>query len=192
MTNSFSDFSCFLLLFWHFWGGTNQVFCTCPSKRGFPHSSVGKESAYSAGDLSSIPGSGKSPGEGIGNPLQCSCLENFMDRKAWKTTVHGISKSRTRLIYLEKPVFIKRREVKERVDILSFVHHMISIIEVTQSCPTLCDPVDCSPPSSSIHGILQARILEWVAIFFSRGSSRPGGRTHISCIGRRILYFWLT
>ena len=40
-----------------------------------------------------------------------------------------------------------------------------------QSCPTLCDPVDCSPPGSSVHGILQARILEWVAIPFSRGSS---------------------
>ena len=43
--------------------------------------------------------------------------------------------------------------------------------EVTQSCPTLCDPMDCSPPGSSVHGILQARILEWVAISFSRGSS---------------------
>ena len=43
--------------------------------------------------------------------------------------------------------------------------------EVAQSCLTLCDPVDCSPPDSSIHGILQARILEWVAISFSRGSS---------------------
>ena len=43
--------------------------------------------------------------------------------------------------------------------------------EVTQSCPTLCDPVACIPPGSSIHGILQARILEWVAISFSRGAS---------------------
>ena len=47
------------------------------------------------------------------------------------------------------------------------------VSEVAQSCSTLCDPVDCSPPGSSIHGILQARILEWVAIPFSRGSSRP-------------------
>ena len=46
--------------------------------------------------------------------------------------------------------------------------------EVTQSCLTLWDPVDCSPPGSSIHGILQARILEWVAISFSKGSSWPG------------------
>ena len=45
--------------------------------------------------------------------------------------------------------------------------------EVTQSCPTLCDPMDCSLPGSSIHGIFQARVLEWVAISFSRGSSRP-------------------
>ena len=45
--------------------------------------------------------------------------------------------------------------------------------EVAQSCLTLCDPMDCSPPGSSVHGILQARILEWVAISFSRGSSQP-------------------
>ena len=45
---------------------------------------------------------------------------------------------------------------------------------VTQSCPTLCDAMDCSPPGSSVHGIPQARILEWVAISFSRGSSNPG------------------
>ena len=45
--------------------------------------------------------------------------------------------------------------------------------EVAQSCPTLCDPVDCSLPDSSIHGIFQARVLEWVAISFSRGSSQP-------------------
>ena len=47
------------------------------------------------------------------------------------------------------------------------------VSEVSQSCPTLCDPMDCSLPGSSLHGILQARVLEWVAIAFSRGSSRP-------------------
>ena len=60
-----------------------------------------------------------------------------------------------------------------------------------QSCPTLCDPVDCSPPGSSVHGILQARILEWVAMPFSRGSSRlrDGTRvSYVSCEGRRVLY----
>ena len=49
--------------------------------------------------------------------------------------------------------------------------------EVAQSCPTLCDPTYCSPPGSSVHGILQARILEWVAISFSRGSSQPRDQT---------------
>ena len=59
--------------------------------------------------------------------------------------------------------------------------------EVAQSCPILCDPVDCSLPGSSIHGILQARILEWVAISFSRGSSRPRDQTQVSRIrGRRF------
>ena len=49
-------------------------------------------------------------------------------------------------------------------------------------------PMDCSPPGSSVHGIFQARILEWVAISSSRGSSPPRDRTHVSFIGRRILY----
>ena len=57
-----------------------------------------------------------------------------------------------------------------------------------QLCLTLCDPMDCSPPGSSVHGILQAGILEWVATSFSRGSSRPRDRTQVSRICRRILY----
>ena len=64
---------------------------------GFPGGSDGKESACSVGDLGSIPGSGRSPGEGNGNPLQYPCLENPMDRGAWQATVHGVPKSRTRL-----------------------------------------------------------------------------------------------
>ena len=64
--------------------------------------------------------------------------------------------------------------------------------EVAQSCPTLCDPVDCSPPGFSVHGILQARILEWVAISFSRESSRPRDRTQVSRIGGRRFNLWAT
>ena len=52
--------------------------------------------------------------------------------------------------------------------------------EVAQSCPTVCDPMDCSPPGSSVHGIFQARVLEWIAISFSRGSSQPRDKTRIS------------
>ena len=62
-----------------------------------PVGSPGKESACNAGDPGSIPASGKSPGEGNGNPLQYSCLENPMDKGAWQATVHGAAKSQTRL-----------------------------------------------------------------------------------------------
>ena len=61
-----------------------------------------------------------------------------------------------------------------------------------QSCLTLCDPIDCSPPSSSVHGILQARILEWVAIPFSRVSSQPTDWTQVSCIAGRFFTIWAT
>ena len=63
--------------------------------------------------------------------------------------------------------------------------------KLLSSCLTLCDPMDCNPSGSSVHGILQARIPEWVATPSSRGSSQPRDRTHvscISCIGRWILY----
>ena len=63
---------------------------------------------------------------------------------------------------------------------------------VAESCPALCDPMDHIPPGSSVYGILQVRILEWVAISFSRGSSRPRDRTHVFCIGRQIPYCWTT
>ena len=63
-------------------------------------------------------------------------------------------------------------------------------VKSLQSCPILCHPMDCSPPDSSVHGILQARILEWIAVPFSRGSSPPRGGTcvsYVSCIGRQVL-----
>ena len=63
--------------------------------RDFPGGSDSKASAYNVGDPGSIPGSGRSPGEGNGNPLQYSCLENSMDREAWWATVHGVTKSQT-------------------------------------------------------------------------------------------------
>ena len=64
-------------------------------------------------------------------------------------------------------------------------------VSVTQSCPTLCDSMNCSPPSS-VHGILQARILQWVAFLFSRESSRPKDRTWVSCIADRFFIAWTT
>ena len=69
---------------------------------------------------------------------------------------------------------------------LSKVYLKMKVL-VAQLCPALCDPMDCNPPGSSILGILHARILEWVAISFSRESSWPRDRTWV-CNGRRILY----
>ena len=60
--------------------------------------------------------------------------------------------------------------------------------EVTQSCPTLCNPMDCSWPGSSVRGILQARILEWVAMPSSRESSQPGDQTQVSCTAGRLYH----
>ena len=63
---------------------------------------------------------------------------------------------------------------------------------VTQSCPSLCNPMDCSPPSSSVHEIFQTRILEWIAIFFYRGSSQPKDWTQISCTTGIFFTVWAT
>ena len=65
------------------------------------------------------------------------------------------------------------------------------VCSVVQECPPLCDPMDYSLPGSSVHGIFQARILEWVAISSFSGSSWPWDRTHVSCTGRWILYHWV-
>ena len=68
-------------------------------------------------------------------------------------------------------------------------------VKLLQSCLTLWNPMDGSPPSSSVHGTLEARILEWVAIPFFRRSSRTRDRTHVSCvswIGRQVRYHWAT
>ena len=110
-------------------------------------------SACNAGELGSIPRSGRSFGEGNGNPLQYSYLENSMDGGAWWATVHGIAKSLTRL--------------SNFTDILWKCWSLTFLSDSLQ-------PHDCNPPGSSVHGILQARILQWVAISFSRGSSTPG------------------
>ena len=77
-----------------FLGLCGPGFSLTPSFLGFLHSSVGGSSACNAGDLGLIPGLGRSPGEGNGNPLQYSCLENPMDRGAWQATVHGVTRVR--------------------------------------------------------------------------------------------------
>ena len=102
LANFFTESTCFqprpvvLSLISFFWN-LGFIFRASVFLMGFPGSSDGKASAYNAGDPGSIPGSGRSPGEGNSNPLQYSCLENPMDWGAWWATVHGVAKSRTQL-----------------------------------------------------------------------------------------------
>ena len=77
------------------------------------------------------------------------------------------------------------------LSVRSSATHVCARTKFAQSCPTLCNSMDCSPPDSSVHGIFQAGILEWVAIPFSRGSFWPRGRIrvfYVSCTGRQVLY----
>ena len=159
--------------------------------QGFPHSSVSKESACNAGDSSSTPGSGRSPGEGKGYPLQYSGLENSMD-----CIVHRVTKSQTRLSNFHfhfsslndrlhriisfrphtypttrlKKERKKEKKASQRRPIPSkmmFLELVAAAAKSLQSCLTLCDPIEGSPPDSSLPGILQERTLEQVAISFS-------------------------
>ena len=121
-------------------------------------------------------------GEGNGNPLQYPCLENLMDRGAWWAAVHGFAKSQARLSTLTTaakslqscPTLCSPRPWDSPGKNTGVGCHFLlqcmkvkSESEVTQLCPTLRDPMDCSLPGSSTHGIFQARVLEWGAIAFS-------------------------
>jgi len=88
-----------------------------------------------------------------------------------KSTYHTLN-----ILATKKPV------VSGALFLLLLLHHV----------QLFCNPTDCSPPGFSVHGILQARILEWVVMPSSRGSSWPKDRTWVSCIGRQILYRWAT
>ena len=91
-------------------------------------------------------------GEGNGNPLLCSCLENLRDGGAWWAAGSGVAPSWTRLTQLSSS--------SSNRGLLFY----LCACSVAQFCLTLCNPMDCSPSGSSVHGIFQARILEWVEL----------------------------
>ena len=92
-------------------------------------------------------------------------FKEFSQRKKKKKAVAGSGKQER-----------KGKEAKQMRDFRPNPSQLDSVgsLLIAQSCPTLCNPMDCIPPGSSVHGILQTRKLEWVAIFFSKGSSYPG------------------
>ena len=126
--------------------------------------------------------------EGDGTPLQYSCLENPMDGGAWWAAVHGATKSQTRLSDFTSFLFICLDESFPCSPELS-QHCYSGIVLVAHQCFRLSNPMGCSPQGSSVHGILQARILEWVAILFSRRSSQLRYQTWVSCIEGGFLTF---
>ena len=106
-----------------------------------------------------------------------------MDREAWYAAIHGVAKSQTQL---------SDRTELNWTELKSYRAYTLKESEVAQSCPALCDPMDCSLPRFSTHGIFQARVLEWVAISFSRGFSQPKDQTWVSRIVGRCFTIWAT
>ena len=86
---------------------------------------------------------------------------------------------------------IRQRQCPSKKEAFLWPHVPICC-SVANLYPTLCDPMDCILPGSSVHGISQANVLEWVTISISRGYSQHRNQTYVSCTGRRILYHWAT
>ena len=148
------------------------------------------------------PIDGSPPGSPIPGILQARTLEwvSISFSNAWKWNVTVKSLSRVRLLATpwtaayQAPLSMgfSRQEYWSGLPLLSPDSHPSLTLDLRakllSSCLTTCEPMDCSSSASSVHGILQARILEYVAIFSSRGSSQPRDQTHVSCIGRQVLY----
>ena len=123
--------------------------------------------------------------------LRCPKWQHWHNVLKWIHTVEARQYRNVCLHYIYNiPLHLKKQRMEESVeyDPLPFFKRRI---ELSLSVVFLCDPMDCSPLGSSVHGIFQARILEWVAISYSRGSSQARDLTCISCtscIGRWILY----
>ena len=145
-----------------------------------------KNPPANVGEVGSIPGSGRSPGEGNGNPCQYSCLENSMDRGAWRATVHGATKSWTWLKQLNNSINFTL--------LCCAVLCLVAQLHLTGvGCHALLQGI--FPTQGLNPGLLHCRwilyhlshqgsprLLEWVAYPFSRGSSWPRNQTGVSCI----------
>ena len=117
-----------------------------------------------------------------------SCLSCFLEKYSWPCVEFPHSDSNVLAQTFQRHGIYSEQD--DQACSLQTVEDMKML--VIQSCPILCDLMDCCPPGSSVHGILQARILEWVAIPSSRGSSRPRDWTQVSCTAGRFFTIWTT
>ena len=165
-------------------GGTD---CFLLYSRGFPQSSVGKESVCRRAQFDSWVGKIRWRRDRLPTPVflgfPCSSAGKESARNAGDLgAIPGLGRSPGE----GKGYPLQYSGLENFMECMYSIHSMCVRPESLQSCPTACDPMDCSPPGSSVHGILQARILEWVAMPSSRGSSRP--RDHaLHC---HTLYHW--
>ena len=151
---------------------------------GFPGGSDGKASAYNTGDPRSIPGLGRSPGEGNGNPLQYSCLENLMDGGAWLATLHGVAKSCSRLsditIYLSIYLSISSSRLVAKV--LEFQLQISPSSEHPGLISFRMDWLDLEPGS-----IRREHALQGLGIRTPSGSvTKPGLNVAITCLSENL------
>ena len=151
---------------WPLLGGTTlccsgPLFSESPEvlgTRGFPGGSDRKESAYGVGDTGSIPGLGRSPGEGNGNPLQYSCLENPMDRGAWRDTVHGVAK---RQIWLSTWHFSLSEVSGMRVKPESMcMHYMVHTLDIHPRAPAVLRDLESNPVPGTHKP--SAELVQWL------------------------------
>ena len=153
---------------------------------GLPRQLTAKESACQCRSRRLDHGLGRFPWSRKWQPSPVFLPGKSHGQRSLAATVHGFAKSSTRL--------------SDFTFTLTFHFHalekeMATHSSVAQSCATLCDPMDSSPPGSSVHGIFQVRKLEWVTTAYSTGSSQSRNRSHtscVSCIGREILFHCAT
>ena len=122
---------------------------------------------------------------GISEMLR-GCLSNSDVPVIWHTQVGMDDHVHTQEKWLS--ISGSPKTIRRNGWLFSHVLCVCMCVKPFQSCLTLCDPMDCSPPGSSVHGILQAKILEWVVSLSSWGSFWPRDQTHVSGTGRRSLY----
>ena len=128
-------------------------------------------------------------------PILYSCLGNQMERGAWRVRVHGVTKESDMTEQPNNNKFLFYHIICSKAWICAVFSFSVAYsmkVLVAQSCLTLCNPMNYSPPDFSVPRFLQARILEWVAISFTRGSSQPRDPTWVSRIADSFFTVWAT